>query len=340
MATEKELRLALDMLTEGEEAPTLQSPRAEALRTEAVRVRGKALPWTSEEGIQGFGIGPKITDAEQLDELVLKVYVEKKKPKSKVADPVPKEVKIAGIEEKIATDVQEIGKVELESNTTKVRPAIPGFGLGHVNVTVGTFGCLVRKNGDENTLYILSNSHVLADEGVASPGDDIIQPGDLDGGAAPGDVLAHLDEFVPFEFTTISFPNLVDAAIAKVARSRVTSKIRLIGVPAGVSATVRRGMRVQKTGRTTDYTQGIIQDVNYRLALTYKKPGGGSGRVGLRDQVLCTRYTAGGDSGSAVLNMQRRVVGLHFAGSPSTSIFNKISNVLTLLNINVVTTII
>jgi hypothetical protein len=99
-------------------------------------------------------------------------------------------------------------------------------------------------------------------------------------------------------------------------------------------------MRVQKTGRTTDYTQGIIQDVNYRLALTYKKPGGGSGRVGLRDQVLCTRYTAGGDSGSAVLNMQRRVVGLHFAGSPSTSIFNKISNVLTLLNINVVTTII
>ena len=45
----------------------------------------------------------------------------------------------------------------------------------------------------------------------------------------------------------------------------------------------------------------------------------------------------GGDSGSAVFNMAKQVVGLHFAGSPSSSIFNRIEHVLTALDIEVVT---
>ena len=31
--------------------------------------------------------------------------------------------------------------------TERVRPAMPGSGLGHTAVTVGTFGCLVREKG-------------------------------------------------------------------------------------------------------------------------------------------------------------------------------------------------
>jgi V8-like Glu-specific endopeptidase len=49
--------------------------------------------------------------------------------------------------------------------------------------------------------------------------------------------------------------------------------------------------------------------------------------VGFRDQVLCTRYTAGGDSGAAVLNKRRYLVGLHFAGSMSASVFNPVQPV-------------
>ncbi len=147
----------------------------------------------------------------------------------------------------------------------------------------------------------MSNSHVLANPGVAKKGDKIVQPGPKDGGGAPGDVVAILEEFVPFEYTAIGFPNLVDAAIAKLrANVKGTSAIRLIGVPAGVSTTLRLNMQVQKTGRTTDHTIGLIKDINYRLPLKYKKSGGGNGRVGLRDQVLCTRYSGEGDSGSAV----------------------------------------
>ena len=330
---QKDLLLALELIT----APEL--PRiARSFAAEALKMQEKAKPWAMGKGIQGIGIAEKITDGQKLGVLAIKVYVEKKLPKSKLEDVVPKNLTVPGVEEKIETDIQEIGIVTKEPNTIRVRPAIPGFGVGHVNITVGTFGCLVRKKDDDETLYVLSNSHVLADEGTGAVGDRVIQPGKYDGGAAPGDVIAELSQWIPFQFTSTGYPNTVDAAIAKVKnKASVTSAIRLIGVPTGASNRVRRGMRVQKTGRTTDYTQGIIQDINYRMALNYKKPGGGSGRVGLQDLVLCTRFTDGGDSGSAVLDMNKRIVGLHFAGSPSSSIFNKINNVLTQLDIDVVT---
>jgi trypsin len=330
---QKDLLLALELIT----APEL--PRiARSFAAEALKMQEKAKPWAMGKGIQGIGIAEKITDGQKLGVLAIKVYVEKKLPKSKLEDVVPKNLTVPGVEEKIETDIQEIGIVTKEPNTIRVRPAIPGFGVGHVNITVGTFGCLVRKKDDDETLYILSNSHVLADEGTGAVGDRVIQPGKYDGGAAPGDVIAELSQWIPFQFTSTGYPNTVDAAIAKVKnKASVTSAIRLIGVPTGASNRVRRGMRVQKTGRTTDYTQGIIQDINYRMALNYKIPGGGSGRVGLQDLVLCTRFTDGGDSGSAVLDMNKRIVGLHFAGSPSSSIFNKINNVLTQLDIDVVT---
>ena len=335
MAKEKDLLKALDILTEGDEA---DMPQALRVTANAGAVKTKAKPWTMGKGIQGVGIGKKISDGVELDELVLKVYVEKKLPQSDVANPVPRVVDIEGLEA-IQTDVEAIGKVRLESNTSRARPAIPGYSVGHVNITAGTLGCLVRKRGDAPKLYILSNSHVLADEGLGTAGDAILQPGRADGGVTPGDRIAKLTKWIPFEFTPATFPNLVDAAIAEFTEAAfATSAIRRIGTPKGVSSTLRLGMQVQKTGRTTDYTVGIIRDLNYRTALRYKKPGGGRGRVGFRDQILCTRFTDGGDSGSAVLNMQQKVVGLHFAGSPSASIFNRIQNVLDALEIEIVTT--
>ena len=336
MAATKDLLLALDMLTEG----TVAESAPEALRAMAPVARREHKDWTNGPGIQGLGIGEKITSGKKLREVVLKVYVEKKLPKALLREAVaiPSEVKIEALSKPIPTDVQAIGKVTLEENTTRERPLIPGYSIGHPAISAGTLGCLVRRKGDRRTLYVLSNSHVLANEGVAQKGDKILQPGDADGGAQPGDIVGQLEDFVPFQFTASGFPNLVDAAIAKLrANIKAIKAIRLIGVPAGVSTTLRRDMQVQKTGRTTDYTVGVITDINYRLPVPYKKPGGGTGRVGLRDQVLCTRYTAGGDSGSAVLNMKKEVVGLHFAGSPSSSIFNKIANVLTALSIEIVT---
>lgn len=338
MATENDLVLALEFVTEGAKAAVPQTLARAEFSTESFvaetrKIQKKARPWTQGRGIQGVGIGEKISDGKVSgDELALRVYVEKKKPKSKIKNPVPSKLPVPEIGD-VTTDVVEIGRVEPEIFTSRVRPAMPGCGVGHPKVTVGTFGCLVRKKGKKR-LYILSNSHVIANEGVAKKGDPVLQPGWMDGGRPPKDVIGRLEEWVPFQFSATGFPNLVDAAIARVAKSRVTDVIRIIGIaPSGVSTNIRRRMRVQKVGRTTDYTTGVVLDVHYRLSLSYMRPGGGTGRVGLRDQVLCSRYTQGGDSGSAVLNSRKRVVGLHFAGSPSTSIFNRIENVFNLLDL-------
>lgn len=333
-STTKDLKRALDILTEGG-----QGPMANEFRLEAFEAQEQSKPWTMAENIQGLGIAERITAGKKLDDLVLKVYVDRKLPKSRVDNPVPSKLDLPGVGPTIETDVEEIGRVELEANTSRHRPAMPGCGLGHFEVPVGTFGCLVRKRDEPDNLYVLSNSHVLANQGFCTAGDIVLQAGKHDGGLDPDDVLCELAEWVPFEFTDDGFPNLVDAAIARVRNpEEVTSFVNLLGVPKGVSTVVRRGMLVRKAGRTTDLTIGEIKDVDYRLPMSYKTPDGeGTGRVGLRDQVLCTRYTAPGDSGSAVFNTQGKIVGLHFAGSTSTSIFNKIGNVLDALGIDIVT---
>jgi hypothetical protein len=336
------IRRALDALTA---AGTVPKARGGLLGV-AGASRGGERPrsWTLDESIQGFGIAPRITQGRKLGDLALKVYVDRKLPLGRVENPVPKTVEIPGIDEAVETDVEAIGKVELEINTGRHRPAMPGCGVGHFEVEVGTFGCLVRKRGPRcprgqtEPLYVLSNSHVLANHGVCQAGDVILQSGRHDGGREPDDVLGELAEWVPFQFTEDGFPNLVDAAIARVRKpEEITSRVNLIGVPKGVSTVVRRGMMVRKSGRTTDLTVGEIKDVDYRLTMSYKRPEGGFGRAGLSGQVLCTRFTAPGDSGAAVFNMDGHIVGLHFAGSSSSSIFNRIGNVLDALDIEVVT---
>ena len=341
MASERELQLALEFVSEGDRAviPRGQSREVfstESFRVETERIRKKSQPWTQGPGIQGLGLGEKISDGRVGEELALRVYVARKKPLSKVKNRVPKRVRVPEVGE-FLTDVEEIGRVEAESFRERVRPAMPGCGLGHPNVSVGTFGCLVRKRGDASGLYILSNSHVLADEGVAEIGDPILQPGAFDGGGR-GDRLARLSEFQPFTFSRVGYLNFVDAAIAEVDPGRVEEVIRILGVaPSGVGRVLRRGMQVQKVGRTTDHTVGIVRDVDYRFSLSYKNPDTGRrSRVGFRDQVLCSRYTAGGDSGSLVMNMREYALGLHFAGSPSTSIFSRIRDVFSALDIQLV----
>jgi hypothetical protein len=330
MTKESLLVQALDIVTLGGSAAL-----PEALSAEGAAVRRENKPWVHGKGVQGYGIGAKITDGERLDDLVLKIYVERKLPEASLESErkVPKRLSIPSLGGEIPTDVEEIGKVVHEANTQRVRPAIPGYSVGHVAVTAGTLGCLVKR---KNRRFILSNSHVLADSGVGKKGDAVIQPGSIDGGQAPPDVIGALEDWVPFVFGP-GFNNLVDAAIASFEANTVTPKIRILGIPLGVGPAVKRDAKVQKVGRTTDHTIGIVKDVNYRFFLNYPKPAGGTGRVGFRDQVLCSRYTAGGDSGSLVLNMKRQGVGLHFAGSPSTSIFSPIRFVLQALNLTLVT---
>src|SRR5438270_10886666 len=146
------LRRALDFVT----APAPAT--AADIQLAGIAPEEHPSSWAASPNIQGFGIAQRITGGKRHQDLALKVYVERKLPLSQVAAPIPAQVTLPGAAAPIATDVQEIGKVQLEANTSRHRPAMPGCGLGHFAVQVGTFGCLVRKKGRPE-LYVLSNSH-------------------------------------------------------------------------------------------------------------------------------------------------------------------------------------
>jgi len=53
-------------------------------------------------------------------------------------------------------------------------------------------------------------------------------------------------------------------------------------------------------------------------------------------QIMTTPMVEGGDSGSLLLDMDKYAVGLVFAGSDQVSLANRIENVLSALNVEIV----
>lgn len=306
------------------------------------------------------GLGYKIRGGRPTDQLSLMVSVTRKVPASDLAsqDLIPQTV--SGLE----TDVVESGHIRalVEDPHARRRPAQPGISLGHRDITTGTLGLLVQREG---LALILSNNHVLANTNAAEVGDPIYQPGPADGGIL-NDKLATLLEFEPLDFgdapatcavaetmATIlntladltgsshrlqpvqATPalNQMDAALALPDQPNlVIPDILGIGIPTGAAAP-HLGLEVQKMGRTTGYTRGIVTQVNVTVDVDY------AGRKArFTDQIFTTPMSGPGDSGSGVLNMGRQAVGLLFAGSERVTIFTPIQRVLDRFEVDIITT--
>jgi len=296
-----------------------------ASRIIAQSLRQNESALLSRANVVGVGIGEKIKDGMPQGRLCVKVYVEKKIAKAQLPkkDLIPQ--KLLPVE----TDVEEVGKIVAQGNSGRYRPAPGGVSLGHYRITAGTLGCLV-KDKNSGKFFILSNNHVLANSNNAKKGDPILQPGPYDGGKKPKDTIGYLENWVEIEFGKEA--NSVDAALAEPKNiNLVKSEIMLIGLPRGV-AKAKLGMPIQKSGRTTGYTTGKIKDISATVKVNYDN------QVALfRNQILTTNMSQGGDSGSLVLDMQKRAVGLLFAGSELVTILNPIATVFNLLNIQLFT---
>jgi len=270
--------------------------------------------------VVGIGIGEKISDGKRTGRTCLKVYVENKVAIEKLSkqDLVPPMIS------EVETDVVEVGKIRsLASNRQRSRPARGGASIGHYKITAGTLGCLVKDKKTGKAL-ILSNNHVLANSNQAKKGDAIIQPGAADGGKLKKDKIAELERFVKIGFGRKA--NTVDAAVARPINGKdVSPEISSIGKPKGTVKS-KVGLVVQKTGRTTGQTLGEIQDIHATVKVDY------DGQTALfRNQIMTSAMSQGGDSGSLVLDKQRRAVGLLFAGSDLVTICNPIEDVFKLL---------
>lgn len=305
---------------------------------EACALQDDAGDWIGATSVQALGVGYRSCNGEPTEELAIVVYVDRKRARDQLRKPVPAHIRIPGLG-RFRTDVVAIGRLQAHAFTKRVRPAMPGCSIGHRGLQgVGTFGLLVNKRAArESDVYILSNSHVIALDGLADIGDDVVQPAAFDVAGSSG-TIAKLDEWISFDFTKRYWPNLVDAAIARVvgARSNVKSRIRDISVvPAAASFRITDGMCVRKVGRTSGYSEGSVINANVRLRAKHMKSSSTSGLVRYRRQVLCTHFGMGGDSGSIVLNDRDEVVGLYAGGTRRACWFNRIEHVFDLLKIEI-----
>lgn len=278
--------------------------------------------------VVGMGIGHKFTDGRNTGDHCLTVFVTSKMDRQFLGDQIiPSE--IGGFK----TDVVETGILmagSLIENKDRLRPAMGGYSVGHHLITAGTLGCCVKDanplTGITSKYYILSNNHVLANSNLGVIGDPILQPGPIDGGRNPQDIVARLSRFVPIDFSGAG--NLVDCAIAEGDFHDLNREIYWVGYVNGAASPVV-GQKLFKTGRTTGHTSGDITSVNATVRVNY---GGGNIAV-FKNQITTTPMSAGGDSGSLMVTADNKAVGLLFAGSSAITIANPIGPVMSSLGI-------
>ena len=211
------------------------------------------------------------------------------------------------------------------------RPVPIGVSTGHGRVTAGTIGARVR--GGEGT-FALSNNHIFAANNEGRTGDNLLQPGVVDGGRDPDDVIGTLHDFEPIAFCRAMLcpANTMDAAIALTTEDDVgpATPDGGYGAPRSTTAEAELGMSVQKYGRTTGHTVGQVSGLNATIDVSYR-----DGKARFENQIVISGrgFSAGGDSGSLVVTRgmlmgDRRPVGLLFAGTATTTLANPIDLVL------------
>ncbi len=331
--------------------------------------------------VVGVGVGYREKGGRRTDEKAIIVFVTKKVAPHKLdgVGMVPRFLRGQRV------DVIEIGEVRLMENAAPLlqeeeeerppsgggrlerwRPAPGGVSIGHYKVTAGTLGCAV-KDPATGERFVLSNNHVLAnsssgEDGRASAGDPVLQPGSYDGGKPEDDTIARLKRFIPLRSTlqppncttaryweslankilTVMRPgyrlylqrsneegNLVDAALAGPLRAEdLSPEIMELGRISG-TAEAYPGDEVVFSGRTSGVVRGSIIARDVSLLVTME-PGK---ELYFVDQMITSAVSRPGDSGSLLLDGQNRAVGLLFAGSGTVSVCNRLQNVSRLLGV-------
>jgi hypothetical protein len=215
--------------------------------------------------------------------------------------------------------------------------------LSSSSCAAGTLGCRLKDN--KGRVYALSNNHVFAGENLTmgtdingnpvTPGvTPIVQPSPGDDLCVIGITTDQIGVLTAFVFVdTSGLPNVVDCAIAQTTKFLVNSSTLLDGYGVPTSTTVQAflGQKVQKYGRTTGFTKGIVNALNVAFPIAYAK---GTANFVKQISVIGDGFPslgAPGDSGSLIVDLNRNPVGLLFAGGAGLTFGNPIDDVLTSL---------
>jgi hypothetical protein len=304
-------------------------------------------------GVTGVDIGPKVTKGLPTKHMAIVVYVKKKKPLSQLtpSEVVPKEidgVPTDVVEEEIVLHAAGAAMLEItpQVDASKYTTLEGGISMGPCRavyltppdvptagyyIFVGTLGVIV-KDRSTGAAMALTNFHVACVDSTWSVGDTQCQPGRVDGGTCPADKFggiarAVLSQHVDGSVITIDSGKAYDCSIVDVG-----------DVKGSAAASV--GMAVRKRGRTTELTYGTVSSVDYSTSIDY---GDGLGVHTLKNQIRVTvdtsqstQFADHGDSGSAVVTSDNKVVGLHFAGNTAgtVGVANPIQYVLDELSVD------
>ena len=228
------------------------------------------------------------------------------------------------------------------TNPTATFPLPVPIGVSTGNEGKCSAGTIGARVSDGPYVYALSNNHVYALENTALIGartaddtdsDTILQAGTYDTGCTPnGNWIGVLYDYVDLLFD--GSDNTIDAAIARSNKQRLgnATPVDGYGAPASTTVTERIGQSVQKYGRTTGLTTGMVTVINVTANVGYK-----NGTARFVGQILVDGdkggFLKGGDSGSLLVenNANAAPVGLLFASGRGgkIAVANRIDDVLT-----------
>lgn len=330
----------------------------ESLRAAKELIQSRHYP-----NVEGTSIGYRFRGGKRTEEIVVVVYVSKKISESELLPEhvIPKTISVfePGHYEdtyyEVKTDVTQ-SRFSALALIDKEGPVKPGYSISHPDVTAGTLSFFAERLSQ---ICLVSNAHVISNTNKGKIGDPIYYPGTVDGGTEENTV-AYLAATIPIEMIEEECPianfcvnglnilaklvrskhripspvrevfNRVDCACARMADGiEIDKNIYKIGEPIGIQQATL-GMKVQKSGRTTEYTEGIIIGIEASVSVAYSQ-----GTALFAGQIISDIPSAGGDSGSSILTHDNNLVGLLFAGGEGVTIMNPIGDVFYALGINI-----
>ncbi|MCP4327462.1 MAG: hypothetical protein GY791_03385 [Alphaproteobacteria bacterium] len=306
----------------------------------------------------GVASGLRRKGGQWTKEIAVQIFVTRKIPKDRLASRalVPRRLEAREVGA-VATDVIEMEIPDAGVDPARYRPVPGGCSIGpEASVSAGTLGGWACDNTDDS-IVLLTNNHVISNLDTMPAARRVVQPGRLDGGVLPGDVIGELKRDITL--TTVAnvagapLPAVtqVDAAVGTIEVER-TDDVIAIGPAIYEVLAPAVGLNVQKRGRTTDLTtNGSITSVGGTFNVTYRSQTR-LGRIANSFIVTSTDgnvFSDSGDSGSLIFDQAvgeledtRPVVGLLFAGGTingtPVTLGNDINAVFGNLNITTVCT--
>ena len=294
-------------------------------------------------GVTGVGIGGRLRDGRPTGELVIKVFVERKRPAAEVppGQLLPERFEGVGIDvsvlgpsrlEQEEPSIPPTGSLIVPINQTdeeKYRPLIGGARI-QVDLTgagYGTLGCFLQHTTDPAKVYALTNYHVVSVRTpdslreLRAPTKDTTRVGQPTSESSSTKCCS--DQFGKFAAGSLDVTR--DAALVRLdPGTEWFAEVEGIGRLTGMhditqAAAATQLYPVRKRGARTLLTGGLVEAINtthtrdgvtrHNVIVVMPNP---NPAAKARD---FTFFSDQGDSGSVVVNDQREVVALHYAGS-------------------------